>query len=606
MDGGGLARSDLTYAMVTHGTSADPFWSVVSNRAQDAARDLAPNARLRPRVVAFGRPGRKGPIPEAVATSVDPSPDESAGPSCPCHGSPFESPVPSGRMQHRPPPRLPLHAAGAYLEIFVHADPGPEPGVGTSAEAVRFRIQGILTMSVPTGRPPIRGRAPASLLTLLLLAATPALAQNQVPWSPLDPGSDNIEVLGHLPLGPRLSVADLDMEQELDRPYAYVSRMVYGDEGPKGTDIIDISDPASPRLIYEWRIEDQDLHQRTGGMDVKHFKWDGRYYVVQSLQFGQGGPDSDLGAVVLDVTGLPDPDRVREVARIREPELPPGGFHNIFVYKHSNGRVLLFTTVQGPFAHVYDLGRVVEGDLENALVARVPVPENEANQGDRGYHDFYVGYHPDTGTDRFYGGGTGGYYVYDITDLQSPELLVTLVGISGVPWGHTFTPGPRGRYVVAETEYQYAPLRIFDLEPALAGDQTNISSPISAWTADWRNLTHNHEMRWPYVFVSGYLDGLQVFSLMDPQNPETVAYYDTYLGPPNTDRYAVFNGAFGVDVRNADGLIVVSDMSTGFWTFRMEGFNGWSGEQWGVPDVSSAQKWDEPLPRVISQEGGGR
>jgi len=32
-------------------------------------------------------------------------------------------------------------------------------------------------------------------------------------------------------------------------------------------------------------------------------------------------------------------------------------------------------------------------------------------------------------------------------------------------------------------------------------------------------------------------------------------------------------------------------MTTGFWAFRMEGFSGWSGTDWGVPDVSSAQKW---------------
>ena len=50
-----------------------------------------------------------------------------------------------------------------------------------------------------------------------------------------------------------------------------------------------------------------------------------------------------------------------------------------------------------------------------------------------------------------------------------------------------------------------------------------------AWTADWRNLVHNHEMRWPYVFVSGYLDGLQVFSVMDPTNPVTNGNHDVYL-----------------------------------------------------------------------------
>ena len=50
-----------------------------------------------------------------------------------------------------------------------------------------------------------------------LFSAAPLAAQE---WTPLKRGSDNIEVLGHIPLGHRLSVADLDMEQELHRPYA--------------------------------------------------------------------------------------------------------------------------------------------------------------------------------------------------------------------------------------------------------------------------------------------------------------------------------------------------------------------------------------------------
>lgn len=432
---------------------------------------------------------------------------------------------------------------------------------------------------------------PALLLTALIVRPASAQEQN-TPWTAIEPGSDNIEVLGHLPLGAVMTVSDLDIEQEMDRPYAYVSRRARNQSIERGTDIIDFSDPANPRRIAKWRIENPELHSGAGAVDVKTFKWNGRYYVVQGLQFGTG-PNNDLGAVVLDVTGLPDPDAVEEVARIHQPE-SPGGFHNIFVYKHSNGRVYLMTTRRGPGANVYDLGRVVDGDVENALVANIPVPE--ATGGQRGsYHDFYAGWHEQTETDRFYGGGRGGYYVYDISDLQNPELLATITGISGVSNGHTFTPGPNGRYVVSETEYQYAPLRIFDLQPALDGEQSNIRQPISAWTAHWENLVHNHEVRWPYVFVSGYHDGLQVFSLMDPQNPQTVGYYDTYTGPRSLGSMGgnVGNGAFGVDVRNADGLIVISDMTTGFWTFRMEGFNGWSGEDWGVPDVSSVQKWDD-------------
>ena len=65
------------------------------------------------------------------------------------------------------------------------------------------------------------------LVAFSIALASPAAGQ-QVPWSPMNRSSDNMEVLGHLPLGAQLSVADMDLEQEMDRPYAYISRMVYG------------------------------------------------------------------------------------------------------------------------------------------------------------------------------------------------------------------------------------------------------------------------------------------------------------------------------------------------------------------------------------------
>ena len=430
------------------------------------------------------------------------------------------------------------------------------------------------------------------LLVAVSLASWSVIAPARAQMTSQDRGTDNLHVGGHLPLGGALNTFDIEVEQELSRPYAYVSRgFINRASGDIGTDIIDLSDPDNPTVLLKWRIENEDLHTMLGGMDVKYFKWNDRYYVVQSYQFF-GGPDTDLGAIILDVTDLPDPESVKDVARIRNPE-SANGFHNIFIYKHSNGRVYLLATTQDSFANVYDLGKAVDGDVANALVGTVPVPEGAT--GDyRGYHDLYAAWHPDTSQDRFYGGGTGGYYVYNITDIENPTLEVSVVGVSGVSWGHTFTPSPDGRYAVGETEYQYAPLRIFDMKPVLDGEREVIRRPISAWTANWKNLAHNHEVRWPYVFVSGYHDGLQVFTLQDPENPRTVAYFDTYIGPRDVGAMGgIANGAFGVDVRNADGLIVVSDMTTGFWTFRMEGFDGWNGEDWGMPNISSAQDFDQ-------------
>ena len=425
-----------------------------------------------------------------------------------------------------------------------------------------------------------------TLVTCLAGAVAPTGLRAQMEAAPR--GTPDIEVLAHLPLGGPMTVADLEIEQELSRPYAYVARLFEA-----GFDVIDLADPRSPKVIYEWRIENADLH-RGMALDAKYFKHDGRYYFVQSVQFFPGAPDADLGAVVFDVTGLPDASKVKEVGRIRFPD-NPGGFHNIFMYKHSDGRPLLLTTTNGPFTNVYDMARFVDGE-DDYLAAQIPVPEgplvNEV--GINGYHDFYAGFDPATGQDKFYGGGAGGYYVWDISNLEDLQLLASVTGVPGVTWGHTVTPTPDGRYIVGETEYQYAPLRIFDLKPALDGEAATIRLPISAWTANWQNLSHNHEVRWPYVFVSGYEDGLQIFNMRDPENPYTVAYYDTYDGPHAvgmcSDR--VCNGAFGVDVRNADGLIVVSDMSTGFWAFRWKGFGGWNGHDWGMPNISSVQNWE--------------
>jgi hypothetical protein len=451
-------------------------------------------------------------------------------------------------------------------------------------------------------------------LAALALAAMPVNAQREpagglscCPPEPVVPGmqrSSNIKLMSHVPIGARQTVSDIDIEQELTRPYAYVTRGV--SEGVAGFEIIDVRDPSKAKRIYSWQIEDVALHRGLGGLNPMYFKHKGRYYLTVGFQFVQGGPNADLGAIVFDVTSLPDVTRIREVGRIRAP-YAVGGFHETFMYRHSSGRPLLFTTAQESFGHIYDMEKFLAGDANHGLIGKVPVPEGAwASRGDytRAYHDMYVGYDVQTRQDKFYGGGVGGYYVFDVSRPEEPKMITAITGMSGVGRGHTFTPDPLGRFAIAETEYQYAPLRVVDLKPK--GDGTsfegNISRPIGAWTANWKNLAHNHEVRWPYVFVSAYEDGLAVVNMMDPTNPITVGYYDTYEGPHATGACGggICSGAFGVDVRNADGLIVISDMDTGFWAFKMEGFDGWNGKDWGMPNISSAQDWDngpEGAPR---------
>src|SRR5437588_648098 len=181
----------------------------------------------------------------------------------------------------------------------------------------------------------MRNRLRAASLSWILMIAAGDL-QAQAPYTAVIPGrkvggSANVHLLAHVPLGAAFTSTNLEIEQELSRPYVYASRMFVD-----GMDILDIRNPAKPTLIYSWRIADVALHQGIGGMDNKYFKYKGRYYDVLAMQFGVSGPDADLGAVVFDVTGLPDTTKIKETGRIRAPDVP-GGFHNVFAYRHSNG-----------------------------------------------------------------------------------------------------------------------------------------------------------------------------------------------------------------------------------------------------------------------------
>ena len=296
---------------------------------------------------------------------------------------------------------------------------------------------------IVVGRRPKTTRGLQKLgVSLLAVLAIPATARGQAAATAQDAppgivpgikigGSPNMHLVAHIPLGGFVRVMDDEIEQDPDRPYAYVSQSA----DQTGFSIIDLRDLKNVKVLYHWGIENPSLHKGMfGGMDGKYFKLNHRYYYVQSLQFAQGTPDADLGAVIADVTGLPDTTKVKIIARINAPDYP-GGFHNTFVYRHSDGHTYLVTTVNGPHTNVYDLEKVLAGgDPASWKVGEFPVPETQTNSrfGRFGYHDFYLAYDPATHQDKFYGAGRGGYYVYDVTNIRQAKLVTSITGSAGI------------------------------------------------------------------------------------------------------------------------------------------------------------------------------
>src|SRR5689334_11374730 len=235
----------------------------------------------------------------------------------------------------------------------------------------------------------------------LFVAALPALAQE--PGKPA--GSSNVHVLAHVPLGRAFTIAGIEAEQDLARPFAYVSRKIGGISDP-GFDIIQMKTPGGARRIYSWRIDHPELHTGLGALEGKYFKTKGRYYYVEVFQFLPSGPDAELGAIVFDVTSLPDTTGIREVGRIMAPNsareaasdattaqrrgsaaATPGGFHNVFPYKHSDGRILMFAnTLTGTDAKIYDMNKFLAHDPNAGMIGSIPVPGATGR-----YHDDYVG-----------------------------------------------------------------------------------------------------------------------------------------------------------------------------------------------------------------------
>lgn len=441
------------------------------------------------------------------------------------------------------------------------------------------------------------GGGAVALLAAVLLAA-PAAAQLNVPSSILPGvklgGSANVRLLSHVPLGGFFRVSDLTIEQDPDRPYVYVAQTL----DRAGFTILDVKDPEHARVLYRHRFAGPAPVTGYGATRPQYFKSHGRYYLVVAVQDDPRSPDAGLGALVYDVTSLPDTARIREVARIRAPD-GAGGFRGIFAYKHSDERALLFAALDSGQTVIYDLDSVIAGPTHAALVGHVPVPGARSDAG-AGYADITVMFDPASHEDRFYGAGRGGFYVYDVTRPASPKLLTSIVGSAGVTDGSTFTPTPDGQFAIAGTGVQYSPLRVFDLRDGLAGRVQTIQRPIGAWTADWRDATHQQVVRWPLAFIASYEDGLQIINLDDPAHPQTAAWYYTcgcaheagFGSVADPHGTSVINGAIGVDVRNSDGLIALSDANTGVWLFRLDGFAGWNGPDVGMPNVSTAQDWD--------------
>ena len=254
-------------------------------------------------------------------------------------------------------------------------------------------------------------------------------------------GSTNVKVLSHIPLGANFATGDIDIEQELARPYVYAARRMT----PSGFDVISVKDPSKAKIIYSWRIENADLHQGAGSLNPMLIKSKGRYYLTNGYPVRPAGPRRrprrhrprrHRPALI------PPKSRSWDGSGCRS---SPGGFHEIVCLQAFQRR--------GPANRHHERavrlhlrhGQILAGDASQGLVGKIPVPDTLPGMQFLGYHDIYVGYDPATHQDKFYGAGLDGFYVFDITNLAGTQTAhVDYRCGRNVNCGHTFTPESHG------------------------------------------------------------------------------------------------------------------------------------------------------------------
>lgn len=295
----------------------------------------------------------------------------------------------------------------------------------------------------------------------------------------------------------------------------------------EGIHIIDVTDPTNAEEIH--MMDGAAIGTNLVHRDCKTYA--GHIYCVADEGFS-----STLQ--IIDATGLPE---------VAEQVYSSNEFvvtaHNIFI-DEANARLYLIG--QGNGLQVLDISTPDQPQLLGTG-GNVFVPY---------CHDAYVRDH----IAYLNCGSNYGFWVVDYTDPNAPVVLGTMDDYPEQGYNHSGWLSDDGQYYFLLDETHSTSMKTVDVS-----DFSNMSVVALFRPGNWDDeIAHNAIVRGDRLYVSYYYDGLVVYDISDPVNPELVAYYDTYC-QPNEDFYA---GMWGIYPLLPSGNILGSDMQTGLYVFE--------------------------------------
>lgn len=233
--------------------------------------------------------------------------------------------------------------------------------------------------------------------------------------------------------------------------------------------------------------------------------------------------------------------------------------HNIFI-DTLHGRLYVVGSNLGEHhIGVYDLNA---SPTNPSLLKDINLKNLVGDNSEDSYyiHDIYVRDHIAYGSH-----GYTGLKIWDFSDVNNIQLLGSYndnIGYNHSSWMHETEDI---LYMAFELPAG-VPMYIMDVsDPSNIQKLGEFKDPLLA-PAHEGIRPHNPFVKGKYLYISYYHDGVKVYDVEDADNPEFVAYYDTY--PSNTD-YSSWKGSWGIYPFLPSGCLVVSDIQTGLYTMRL-------------------------------------
>lgn len=162
--------------------------------------------------------------------------------------------------------------------------------------------------------------------------------------------------------------------------------------------------------------------------------------------------------------------------------------------------------------------------------------------------------------------GGAGFAMMDFSDPNNPVPISTVTEYPFRGYNHSGWLTDDGSHYYMADENHGFDIKAIDVsdpcQPEIVGTfDAEVDNPLS--------ITHNQIVACNYLYVSYYYEGLVVFDITDPAQPEKVLYYGTSSEAPAGS----YKGAWGVYPLLPSGRILVSDMQEGLFVFEGMGDN---------------------------------